>query len=98
MNNKKIKTVYTAIYTIIMCFVLGPVAYAAGPVDAVNNLINIMVVIVRTIGLAIGIWSLIQIGLSWQNHDAGQRSQGFLGFAGALVIIFAKEIMDLIIG
>jgi len=41
---------------------------------------------------------IVQVGLSLQSHDPSQRSQGFLTLAGGLVITFAKEILDLIMG
>ena len=40
----------------------------------------------------------VQVGLSLQSHDPSQRSQGFLTLAGGIIITFAKEILDLIIG
>ncbi len=36
--------------------------------------------------------------LSFQSHDPSQRSNGFLTLAGGIVVTFAKEILDLIIG
>ena len=43
-------------------------------------------------------WGIVQVGLSLQSHDPSQRSQGFLTLAGGIIITFAKEILDLIIG
>ena len=43
-------------------------------------------------------WGIVQVGLSFQSHDPSQRSNGFLTLAGGIVITFAKEILDLIIG
>ena len=37
-------------------------------------------------------------GLSFQSHDPSQRSNGFLTLAGGVVITFAKEILNLIVG
>ena len=50
------------------------------------------------IGLILLGWGIVQIGLSLQSHDPSQRSQGFLTLAGGIIITFAKEILDLIIG
>ena len=36
--------------------------------------------------------------LALQSHDPSQRSQGFLTLAGGIIITFAREILDLIIG
>ena len=54
--------------------------------------------LIRAIGLILLGWGIVQVGLSLQSHDPSQRSQGFLTLAGGLVITFAKEILDLIMG
>ena len=41
---------------------------------------------------------IVQVGLSLKSHDPSQRANGFLTLAGGVVITFAKEILDLIIG
>ena len=53
---------------------------------------------VRAIGLILLGWGIVQVGLSLQSHDPSQRSQGFLTLAGGIIITFAKEILDLIVG
>lgn len=96
--NKKIKTIYTILCTVVMCFAFSPAAYATGPVEVVNNLTNIMFDLTRAVGIIILLWGIIQVGMSVQSHDAGQRSQGFLVLAGGAVICFAREILGLIAG
>ena len=54
--------------------------------------------IIRAIGLILLGWGMVQVGLSLQSHDPSQRSQGFLTLAGGIIITFAKEILDLIVG
>lgn len=41
---------------------------------------------------------IVQVGLSLKSHDPSQRANGFLTVAGGIVITFAKEILDLIVG
>ena len=36
--------------------------------------------------------------MSFQSHDPSQRSNGFLTLAGGIIITFAKEILNLIVG
>ena len=48
--------------------------------------------------LMLAVFDIVQVGLSLQSHDPSQRSQGFLTLAGGIIITFAKEILDLIIG
>ena len=49
-------------------------------------------------GLIILGWGVVQVGMSFQNHNPSQRSNGFLTLAGGIVITFTKEILDLIVG
>lgn len=42
--------------------------------------------------------TIVQVGLSFQSHDPSQRSNGFLTLAGGVIITFAKEILNLIVG
>ena len=74
-------------------------AFAAGdPLGVVNNLSTFIFGLIRAVGLILLGWGIVQVGLSLQSHDASQSSNGFLTLAGGIVITFAKEILDLIIG
>ena len=41
---------------------------------------------------------VVQVGLSLKSHDPSQRANGFLTVAGGIVITFAKEILNIIVG
>ena len=43
-------------------------------------------------------WGVLQVGMSIQSHDPSQRTQGILCLVGGLLIMFAKDILDLITG
>ena len=74
-------------------------AYASGdPIAVVNNLSDFIFGLIRAVGIILLGWGIVQVGLSFQSHDPSQRSNGFLTLAGGLVITFAKEILNLIIG
>ena len=79
--------VVIAVMLIVSCFTVT--AFAAdgnGALSAVNNLSTF-------IGFGV-----VQIGLSLKSHDPSQRANGFLTLAGGVIITFAKEILNLIIG
>ena len=69
---------------------------AADPLSAVNNLSTFIFGLIRAIGLILLAFGIVQIGLSLKSHDPSQRANGFLTFAGGIVITFTKEILDLI--
>lgn len=73
--------------------------YAAGdPLSVVNNLSTFIFSLIRAIGLILLGLGIVQVGLSLKSHDPSQRANGFLTLAGGLIITFAKEILDLIMG
>ena len=74
-------------------------AFAANdPIAVVNNLSEFIFGLIRAVGLILLGWGIIQVGLSLQSHDPSQRSNGFLTLAGGIIITFAKEILNLIVG
>ena len=74
-------------------------AFAAGdPITVVNNLSDFIFGLIRAVGLILLGWGIVQVGLSFQSHDPSQRSNGFLTLAGGVIITFAKEILNLIVG
>ncbi len=82
-------------------FLFGTIsASAAGdnPLTVVNNLSDFIFGLIRAVGIILLGWGIVQVGLSLQSHDPSQRSNGFLTLAGGIVITFAKEILNLIVG
>ena len=43
-------------------------------------------------------FGIVQLGLSLKSHDPSQRANGFMTVAGGIIITFAKEILNLIVG
>ena len=109
-NNNKLETpskvkkgfrVYAAVIAALtMIAATGTVAFAAGgdPITVVNNLSDFIFGLIRAVGLIILGWGIVQVGMSFQSHDPSQRSNGFLTLAGGVIITFAKEILNLIVG
>ena len=94
---KRFKTVAFSLL-ILTIFSSSIVVLAAeeDPLKVVNNLSNFIFGLIRAIGMIILGFSVVQIGLSIKSHDASQRANGFLTFAGGLFITFAKDILDFI--
>ena len=64
--------------------------------DAVNNLSTFIFSLIRAVGLILLGYGILQVGLSFQSLDPSQRSNGILTIAGGIIIVFTKEILDLI--
>ena len=97
MKNKLKKILLIAI--VMMAFLLTTVtAYADDPLQVVNNLSDFIFSMIRAIGVIILGFGIVQIGLSMKSHDPSQRANGFLTFFGGVIIMFAKEILNMITG
>lgn len=84
---------------VMMVFLLSTVTvYADDPLQVVNNLSDFIFSMIRAIGVIILGFGIVQIGLSLKSHDPSQRANGFLTFFGGVVIMFAKDILNLITG
>ena len=99
----KIKKFYLAYSCVVICFMLifalSVIAFAADdPLAVVNNLSTFIFGLIRAVGLIILGFGIVQVGLSLKSHDPSQRANGFLTVAGGIIITFAKEILDLIVG
>lgn len=74
-------------------------AYASGdPIAVINNLSTFIFSVIRAIGMILLGFGIVQVGLSLKSHDPSQRANGFLTLAGGIIITFAKEILDMIVG
>lgn len=74
-------------------------AFAANdPITVISNLSTFIFGLIRAIGLILLGFGVVQVGLSLKSHDPSQRANGFLTLAGGVIITFAKEILDLIVG
>ena len=100
---KKTKTIrkvvfyaYTAL--ILITNFITPVYEANDPVTVVNNFSDFMFGLIRAIGMILLGFGIVQVGLSLKSHDPSQRANGFMTVAGGIVITFAKEILNIIVG
>lgn len=100
MSRKQRRT-FAAYAAFVFMLCTGSVtAYATGgdPLAVVNNLSTFIFSLIRAIGLILLGFGIVQVGLSLKSHDPSQRANGFLTLAGGIIITFAKEILDLIVG
>ena len=98
-KTKRWLIVYGAIVVFfVVCKVTVFAATTTDPLQAVSNLSDFIFGLIRAIGLILLAFGIVQIGLSLKSHDPSQRANGFLTFAGGIVITFTKEILTLITG
>ena len=100
---KKIKMIRKVLFfAYIVLVIVGnfatPVYAANDPVTVVNNFSEFMFGLIRAIGMILLGFGIVQVGLSLKSHDPSQRANGFMTVAGGIVITFAKEILNIIVG
>lgn len=94
---RKAFTVYLTGVVLLGCGAVS--VYADGdPLAVVNNLSTFIFSLIRAIGMILLGFGIVQVGLSLKSHDPSQRANGFMTVAGGVVITFAKEILNLIVG
>lgn len=105
INNKQTlsrrgKVLFTVYIVLVVLFTVGlvPVHAEGDPLQVVNNLSDFIFGLIRAVGMILLGFGIVQIGLSLKSHDPSQRANGFMTLAGGVVITFAKEILDLIVG
>jgi len=87
------------IVIVLLLTVGAGIAFAADdPLTVINNLSTFIFSLIRAIGLILLGFGIVQIGLSLKSHDPSQRANGFLTLAGGVIITFAKEILNIIVG
>ena len=89
--------IYSAL-VITLNVVALPVLADNDPLTVVNNFSNFMFGMVRALGMILLGFGIVQVGLSLKSHDPSQRANGFMTVAGGIVITFAKEILNIIVG
>lgn len=100
---KKLKTIrkvlfFAYIASVIVGNFATPIYAANDPVTVVNNFSEFMFGLIRAIGMILLGFGIVQVGLSLKSHDPSQRANGFMTVAGGIVITFAKEILNIIVG
>lgn len=100
---KKLKTIRKTLFVVYVALIMvgaiiTPIYAANDPVTVVNNFSDFMFGMIRAIGMILLGFGIVQVGLSLKSHDPSQRANGFMTVAGGIVITFAKEILNIIVG
>ncbi len=96
---KKLFTLFSCLVAALAVTTVPALAAdAADPLAVVNNLSEFIFSLIRAVGLILLGFGILQLGLSLKSHDPSQRANGMLTVAGGIVIVFTKEILNLITG
>ncbi len=97
---KTIKRIVSITYIAVMLLsaFITPIYADNDPVTVINNFSDFMFGLIRAIGMILLGFGIVQVGLSLKSHDPSQRANGFMTVAGGIIITFAKEILNIIVG
>ena len=100
---KKIKKGYKiyvlALVGISSLSMFTPNVFAADdPITVVNNLSDFIFQLTKVVGGIIAGYGVVQIGLSFTNHDPSQRVNGAFFCVGGIIVMCAKAILTRIAG
>ena len=100
LNKKRLLGIGLKVITVASVLVIGnnTVFATDDPLTVINNLKDFMYQIIGAIGAILLLWGIVQIGMAIKSHDPSQRASGFMTLAGGVIIAFAKQILELILG
>lgn len=96
-RTKRLMTIFSVL-VLMLCMVTPAFADQTDPIAVVNNLSEFIFGLIRAVGIILLAFGIVQVGLALKSHDASQRANGFLTVAGGIIITFAREILNLIMG
>ena len=98
-KNIFIKGIFTLLYVVLLFVLQSSNVFATDdPLSVINNLKDFMYQIIGAIGAILLLWGIVQIGMAIKSHDPSQRANGFMTLAGGVIIAFAKQILEMILG
>ena len=100
ISKQKLLSIEMKIFTVGAVLLVGnnTVFATDDPLAVINNLKNFMYQIIGAIGAILLLWGIVQVGMAIKSHDPSQRANGFMTLAGGVIIAFAKQILELILG
>ncbi len=100
LNKQKLLSMGMKVLTVGTVLLVGnnTVFATDDPLAVINNLKNFMYQIIGAIGAILLLWGIVQVGMAIKSHDPSQRANGFMTLAGGVIIAFAKQILELILG
>ena len=97
-KHKKALIFYAIMVLMVTLLSVNVFAADTDPIQVVNNLSDFIFSLIRAIGIILLGFGIVQVGMSLKSHDPSQRANGFLTLAGGIIIAFAKEILNLMLG
>lgn len=95
MNKTNKKIINFLVITFLIVLMCPVSVFAAGATTGLTNLTNFFSDIIRIIGVLFAIYSFSILGPGISQHDSSQVKMGLLLIAGAAIMIFHMQILNL---
>lgn len=98
-KQKKMKWIagYLAIAVSVLFMTLPVSAQSANDaIWSVSKLIDMLLTMVRLVGVGFGAFGIYQFATSMPSHDASQRGTGIVCIVAGIMMAFNKEILEMI--
>lgn len=98
MQNKNLTKIYATVAGVVLMTAFSCVFAFADALSSIQNLSDFLWTILKLVGMIMIGFGLLQTGLSIQAQDSHQRMQGILFIVGGILVAFAQQIVNLIVG
>lgn len=98
-NNKKLAKVFRGAGVVgvtVLVLALSALAAENDVTTVLNNLVTMVLDILRLVGVLACVWGVVQFAMSFSSHDPSQRISSVLFLAGGLIFAFLKNILTAI--
>lgn len=98
-NNRKVKLLASYIAAVCCTVLMGMTVFADPTTEALGamtKLVDIIVAIVRLVGVGFALFGIYEFSTSMTSRDASQRGVGIVCIGAGLLMIFAKSLLNAI--
>lgn len=96
-NWRNVKWLITYMAVAVSAVLMSMTVFAdstTAALDSMTNLIDIIVLIVRLVGIGFAIFGIYEFSTAMASRDASQRGTGIVCIGAGLLMIFGKELLN----
>ena len=98
-NWRKVKWLITYMTVAVSAVLMSMTVFAdstTAALDSMTNLIDIIILIVRLVGVGFAVFGIYEFATAMASRDASQRGTGIMCSGAGLLMIFGKELLNAI--
>ena len=92
---RKVKWLITYMTVAVSAVLMSMTVFAdSTTLDSMTSLIDIIVLIVRLVGIGFAVFGIYEFSTAMASRDASQRGTGIVCIGAGLLMIFGKELLN----